>query len=131
MFKMVLDQCHSTSSECLQPMTCAANSDTFDDVCARVESTLAGVDVDAVSGIIAVVEDQAAFSDCHQLASCSLDHPDGHGESVILRMPPIAFWLALWLGSCDSSLKNSNNSSGVVNQGVVVFLICPKKWISL
>ena len=45
-------------------------------MCASVESTLAGVDV--VSGIIAVVEDQAAFSDCHQLASCSLDHHDGH-----------------------------------------------------
>ena len=44
-------------------------------MCASVESTLAGVD--AVSGIIAVVEDQAAFSDCHQLASFSLDHCDG------------------------------------------------------
>ena len=44
-------------------------------MCATVESTLA--DVDAVSGIIAVVEDQAVFSDCHQLASCSLDHYDG------------------------------------------------------
>ena len=41
-------------------------------MCAGVESTLAGVD--GVSGIIVVVEDQAAFSDCHQLASCSLDH---------------------------------------------------------
>ena len=56
-------------------------------MCASVESTLAGVD--AVSGIIAVVEDQAVFSDCHQLASCSLDHHDGHGESVILKMSAI------------------------------------------
>ena len=47
-------------------------------MCADAESTLAGVDI--VSGIIAVVEDQAAFSDCHQLSSCSLDHHDGHGE---------------------------------------------------
>ena len=47
-------------------------------MCAGVESTLAGVDV--VSGIITVVEDQAAFSDCHQLASCSLDHHGDHGE---------------------------------------------------
>ena len=61
-------------------------------MCASVESTLAGVD--GVSGIIPVVEDQAAFSDCHQLASCSLDHHDGHGESVILKMSAIAFWLA-------------------------------------
>ena len=61
-------------------------------MCAGVESTLAGVDV--VSGIIAVVEDQAAFSDCHQLTSCSLDHHDDHGESVILKMSAIAFWLA-------------------------------------
>ena len=44
-------------------------------MCATVESTLAGVD--GVSGIIAVVEDQAAFSDCHQLTSCSLEHCDG------------------------------------------------------
>ena len=61
-------------------------------MCASVESTLAGVD--AVSGIIAVVEDQAVFSDCRQLASCSLDHHDGHGESVILKMSAITFWLA-------------------------------------
>ena len=60
-------------------------------MCASVEPTIAGVDVDAVSSIIAVVEDQAAFSYCHQLANCSLDHHDGHGESVILKMPPIAF----------------------------------------
>ena len=57
-------------------------------MCAGVESTLAGVD--AVSGIIVVVEDQAAFSDCHQLASCSLDHHDGHGESVSPKMSAIA-----------------------------------------
>ena len=61
-------------------------------MCASVESTLAGVD--GVSGIIVVVEEQAAFSDCHQLASCSLDHHDGHRESVILKMSAIAFWLA-------------------------------------
>ena len=30
-------------------------------MCASVESTLAGVDVDVVSGIVAVVEDQAVF----------------------------------------------------------------------
>ena len=63
-------------------------------VCPSVELTLADVDVDAVSDIIAVVEDQAAFSDCHQLASCSLDHHDGHGESALLKMSAIAFWLA-------------------------------------
>ena len=61
-------------------------------MCASVESTLAGVDV--VSGIIAVVEDQAAFSDCQQLTSCSLDHHDSHGELVILKMSAITFWLA-------------------------------------
>ena len=61
-------------------------------MCASVESTLAGVD--GVSGIIAVVEEQAGFSDCHQLTSCSLDHHDGHGESVSLKMSAIAFWLA-------------------------------------
>ena len=62
-------------------------------MCASVESTLA--DVDVVSGIIAVVEDQAAFSNCHQLTSCSLDHHDG---------------------MCQL-LKNGNNASGVVIQG--------------
>ena len=36
-------------------MLLVSSSDTFVDVCAGVESTLAGVDV--VSGIIAVVED--------------------------------------------------------------------------
>ena len=61
-------------------------------MCASVESTLAGVD--GVSGIIVVVEEQAAFSDCHQLTSCSLDHHDSHDESVILKMLAIAFWLA-------------------------------------
>ena len=63
-------------------------------MCASVESTLAGVDVDAVSGIIAVVEDQAASSDPHQLTSCCLDHHDGHRESVILKMSAMALWLA-------------------------------------
>ena len=62
-------------------------------MCASVESTLAGVDIDAVSGpvvihllmcvlmlnqywlvlILTAVEDQAALSDGHQLASCILD----------------------------------------------------------
>ena len=67
-------------------------------MCAGVESTLAGVD--GVSGIIAVVEDQAVFRDCHQLASCSLNHLDGHGESVSLKMSAIALKMsaiALWL----------------------------------
>ena len=63
-------------------------------MCANVEPTLAGVDVDVVSGIIAVVEDQAAFCDCHQLDSCSLGHHEGHCESVILKMSAITFWLA-------------------------------------
>ena len=62
------------------------------------------------------MEDQAAISDCH-IASSSLDHPDSHGQLVILKMPPIAFWLAFRLVSCDMSLKNSNNACGVVNQG--------------
>ena len=61
-------------------------------MCAGVESTLAGVD--AVSGIIAVVEDQAAFSSCHQLASCILDHHDSHDESVSLKMSAMALRLA-------------------------------------
>ena len=65
------------------------------------------------------MEDQAAFSDCH--------HHDGHGESVILKMPPIAFWLAFGLGSCDGSLKNGNNASGVVNQGVCLFKFITKR----
>ena len=65
------------------------------------------------------MEDQAAFSDCHQLASCSLDHHEGHRESVILKMSAIALWLAFGLGSCDSSLKSSNNASGVVNKECV------------
>ena len=73
---------------------------------AGVESTLAGVD--AVSGIIAVVEDQAAISDCRYLTRCSLDHHDGHSESTILKMSAIAFWLTFYLESCDSSLKNGN-----------------------
>ena len=64
-------------------------------MCSSVESTPAGVD--AVSGTIAVVEDQAVFSDSHQLASCSLDHYD----------------------CMDCCLQNSNNASGVGSQGVV------------
>ena len=44
-------------------------------MCASVESTLAGVDVVVVCGIIAVVDDQAA--DCHLHASCSLGNYDG------------------------------------------------------
>ena len=40
-------------------------------MCASVESTIAGVDIDVVSSIITAVEEQAAFSDCQQLASCN------------------------------------------------------------
>ena len=36
------------------PKTSSASSDTFVDVCARFESTLAGVDVDAVSGPVVI-----------------------------------------------------------------------------
>ena len=35
-------------------MMSAASSDTFVDVCASVESTLAGVDVDVVSGPVVI-----------------------------------------------------------------------------
>ena len=44
----------TSTSECLQPMTSAASSDIFVDMCASVESTLAGVDVDAVSGPVVI-----------------------------------------------------------------------------
>ena len=44
----------TSTSECLQPMKSAASIDTFVDVCASVESTLAGVDADAVSGPIVI-----------------------------------------------------------------------------
>ena len=54
-----------STSEYLQPMTSAASSDIFADVCASVESRLAGVDVDVVSDIIAVVEDLAVFKIIH------------------------------------------------------------------
>ena len=56
----------------------------------------------------------------------SLNHHDGHGESVslkmsaiALKMSAIALWLAFSLGSCVSSLKNSNNASDEVNKGCV------------
>ena len=38
----------------VQPMTSAASSDTFVDMSTCVESTLAGVDVDAVSGPVVI-----------------------------------------------------------------------------
>ena len=44
----------TSTSECLQPMTSAARSDTYFEVCASLESTLAGVDVDAVSGPVVI-----------------------------------------------------------------------------
>ena len=40
----------TSTSECLQPMSSAASSDTFVDVSISYEPTLAGLDVDAVSG---------------------------------------------------------------------------------
>ena len=46
-----LDQ---STSECVQPIMSVASSDTFVDVCTSVESTLAGVDVDAVSGPVVI-----------------------------------------------------------------------------
>ena len=44
----------TSTSECLQPMTSAASSDIFVDECASLESTLAGVDVDAVIGPVVI-----------------------------------------------------------------------------
>ena len=67
-------------------------------MCASVESTFAGVDIDVVNSIIAAVEEQATFSDCQQLASCSLDYYDGHGESVILKMCSLSFLVSFLIG---------------------------------
>ena len=44
----------TSTSDCLQPISSAASSDTFVDVSISFEPTLAGVDVDAVSGPVVI-----------------------------------------------------------------------------
>ena len=69
-------------------MTSATSCDAVVDLCKlpSIESSLSEVEVDSVSGEIAVVEGKAAFIHCHQLAICSLDSSDDHGVAVILKV---------------------------------------------